>query len=150
MSRLAAFSFESVTSATAEIYAQIKKAIGTGPNTFAAIAGIGTDEFLNQRWRWCSILNQSSSRRRSKSFCNSACQKQTPDEIKKRDRLATVSLSRFPAFPALFRWLFLDPVAALCNGNDPDWRRYICGTEERCIGLVIGEILIDAPERVLG
>jgi hypothetical protein len=47
MSRLAAFSFESVTSATAEIYAQIKKAIGTGPNTFAAIAGIGTDEFLN-------------------------------------------------------------------------------------------------------
>jgi hypothetical protein len=51
---------------------------------------------------------------------------------------------------ALFRWLLLDPVAALCNGNDPDWRRYICGTEERCIGLVIGEILIDAPERVLG
>jgi hypothetical protein len=51
---------------------------------------------------------------------------------------------------ALFRWLLLDPVAALCNGNDPEWRRYICGTEERCIGLVIGEILIDAPERVLG
>lgn len=39
MSRLAAFSFESVTSATAEIYAQIKKATGTGPNIFAAIAG---------------------------------------------------------------------------------------------------------------
>jgi hypothetical protein len=53
MSRLAAFSFESVTSATAEIYAQIKKAIGTGPNTFAAIAGIGTDEFLNQR---CALV----------------------------------------------------------------------------------------------
>src|SRR5258708_680197 len=51
---------------------------------------------------------------------------------------------------ALFRWLLLDSVAALCNGNDPEWRRYICGTEERCIGLVIGEILIDAPERVLG
>jgi hypothetical protein len=51
---------------------------------------------------------------------------------------------------ALFRWLLLDPVAALCNGNHPEWRRYICGTEERCIGLVIGEILIDAPERVLG
>jgi hypothetical protein len=51
---------------------------------------------------------------------------------------------------ALFHRLLLDPVAALCNGNDPDWRRYICGTEERCIGLVIGEILINAPERVLG
>jgi len=51
---------------------------------------------------------------------------------------------------ALFRRLLLDPVAALCNGNDPDWRRYICGTEERRIGLVIGEILINAPERVLG
>jgi hypothetical protein len=51
---------------------------------------------------------------------------------------------------ALFRGLLLDPVAALCNGNDPDWRRYICGTEERCIGLVIGEILINAPERFLG
>lgn len=51
---------------------------------------------------------------------------------------------------ALFRGLLVDPVAALCNGNDPDWRRYICGTEERCIGLVIGEILINAPERVLG
>jgi hypothetical protein len=45
--------------------------------------------------------------------------------------------------------LLLDPVAALCHGNDPDWRRYICGTEERWIGLVIGEILIDATERVL-
>ena len=39
MSRLVAFSFESVTSAAAEIYVQIKKAIGTRPNTFAAIAG---------------------------------------------------------------------------------------------------------------
>jgi hypothetical protein len=43
MSRLAAFSFESVTSATAEIHAQ--KAIGTGPNTFAAIAGHGSAAF---------------------------------------------------------------------------------------------------------
>ena len=51
---------------------------------------------------------------------------------------------------ALFRWLLLDPIAAFCNGNDLDWRRSICRTEERCIGLVIGEILIDAPERVLG
>src|SRR5258707_14176114 len=51
---------------------------------------------------------------------------------------------------ALFHSLLLDPVAALCNGNDPDWRRYICGAEARYIGLVIGEILIDAPERVLG
>ena len=41
MSRLAAFSFESVTSAATEIYAQIKKAIGTVPNTFAAIGGHG-------------------------------------------------------------------------------------------------------------
>jgi hypothetical protein len=30
---------------------------------------------------------------------------------------------------SLFSWLFLDPVAALCNGDD--WRRYICRTEER-------------------
>jgi hypothetical protein len=52
--------------------------------------------------------------------------------------------------PALFRWLLLDPVTALCNGNDPEWRRDICRTEERCIGLVIGHILIDAPERVFG
>jgi hypothetical protein len=51
---------------------------------------------------------------------------------------------------ALFRGLLLDPVAALCDGNDPEWRRYISGAEERCIGLVIGEILIDAPERVVG
>src|SRR6185312_14069055 len=51
---------------------------------------------------------------------------------------------------ALFRWLLLDPVAAICNGNDPEWCRYICGTEERCVGQVIGEILIDATQRVLG
>jgi hypothetical protein len=50
----------------------------------------------------------------------------------------------------LFRWLLPDPVTALCNGNDPEWCRYICGTEVRCIGLVIGQILIDAPERVRG
>ena len=50
----------------------------------------------------------------------------------------------------LFSRLLLDPVAGLCNGNGPQRRRYICGAEERCIGLVIGEILIDAPERVLG
>jgi hypothetical protein len=42
MSCLAAFSFESVTSATAEIYAQIKKAIGTVPNTFAATGDHGS------------------------------------------------------------------------------------------------------------
>src|SRR5260221_7648123 len=29
---------------------------------------------------------------------------------------------------ALFRWFFLDPVAALCNRNDPEWRRYVSGT----------------------
>ena len=45
MPRLAAFSFESVTSAAAEIYAQIKKAIGTVPNTFAAIGGYGSAAF---------------------------------------------------------------------------------------------------------
>ena len=45
MSCLAALSFESVTSATAEIYAQIKKAIGTAPNTFAAIGGHGSAAF---------------------------------------------------------------------------------------------------------
>ena len=45
MSRLAAFSFQSVTSAAAEIYAQIKKAIGTGPNSFAAIGGHGSAAF---------------------------------------------------------------------------------------------------------
>ena len=45
MSRLAAFSFESVTSAAAEIYAQIKKAIGTVPNTFSAIGGHGSAAF---------------------------------------------------------------------------------------------------------
>ena len=38
---------------------------------------------------------------------------------------------------ALFHSLLRDPVAALCNGNDPDWRRHICGTEQRYIGLVI-------------
>jgi hypothetical protein len=45
MSRLVAFSFESVTSAAAEIYVQIKKAIGTVPNTFAAIGGHGSAAF---------------------------------------------------------------------------------------------------------
>jgi hypothetical protein len=50
----------------------------------------------------------------------------------------------------LFRWLLCDHVTALCNGNDPEWCRYICGTEARCIGLVIGQILIDALERVRG
>jgi hypothetical protein len=63
--------------------------------------------------------------------------------------LAAVSAA-FGLEGALFRRLLLDPIAALCKGNDPEWRRYICGIEERCIGLVIGEILIDAPERVLG
>ena len=37
MSRLSVPSLESATGATAEIYAQIKKAIGNVPNTFAAI-----------------------------------------------------------------------------------------------------------------
>jgi uncharacterized peroxidase-related enzyme len=37
MSRLAVPSLQSATGATAEIYAQIKKAIGNVPNTFAAI-----------------------------------------------------------------------------------------------------------------
>jgi len=69
-----------------------------------------------------------------------------------------LSRDREPAFfpfrkagapTALFRWLLPDPVAALGNGNDPDWRRYIRGTEKRCIGLVIGEVLIDPPQRVL-
>jgi hypothetical protein len=45
MSCLAAFRFESVTSATAEIFAQIKKAIGTVPNTFAAIGDHGSAAF---------------------------------------------------------------------------------------------------------
>src|SRR5262249_56178337 len=69
------------------------------------------------------------------------------------DRLTRVGHDCFPlrrCSQALFRGLLLNPVAALCNGNDPEWRRYICGTEERCIRLVIGEILIDATERVLG
>jgi hypothetical protein len=34
-----------------------------------------------------------------------------------------------------FGWLLFDPIAALCNGNDPDWRRYICGAEARYIRL---------------
>ena len=43
---------------------------------------------------------------------------------------AELGHDRFPRIPqlrrcsqALFRWLLLDPVAALCNGNDPEWRR---------------------------
>jgi len=41
MSRLSVPSFESATGATAEIYGQIKKAIGNVPNTFAAIGAHG-------------------------------------------------------------------------------------------------------------
>jgi uncharacterized peroxidase-related enzyme len=41
MSRLAVPSFESATGATAEVYAQIKKAVGNVPNTFAAIGAHG-------------------------------------------------------------------------------------------------------------
>jgi uncharacterized peroxidase-related enzyme len=41
MPRLSVPSFESATGATAEIYAQIKKAIGSVPNTFAAIGAHG-------------------------------------------------------------------------------------------------------------
>ena len=41
MSRLSVPSFESTTGATAEIYSQIKKAIGSVPNTYAAIGAHG-------------------------------------------------------------------------------------------------------------
>jgi uncharacterized peroxidase-related enzyme len=41
MSRLPVPSFESATGPTAEIYSQIKKAIGNVPNTFAAIGAYG-------------------------------------------------------------------------------------------------------------
>ena len=41
MSRLSVPSFESATGATADIYGQIKKAIGSVPNTFAAIGAHG-------------------------------------------------------------------------------------------------------------
>jgi uncharacterized peroxidase-related enzyme len=41
MSRLAVPSLQSATSATAEIYSQIKKAIGSVPNTYAAIGAHG-------------------------------------------------------------------------------------------------------------
>jgi uncharacterized peroxidase-related enzyme len=43
MSRLSVPSLESATGATAEIYSQIKKAIGSIPNTFAAIGAHGPD-----------------------------------------------------------------------------------------------------------
>jgi len=41
MSRLSVPSFESATGATAEVYAQIKKAVGKVPNTYAAIGAHG-------------------------------------------------------------------------------------------------------------
>ena len=41
MSRIATPALESATGATAEIYAQIKKAVGSVPNTFAAIGAHG-------------------------------------------------------------------------------------------------------------
>ncbi len=41
MSRIAIPSIESATGATAEVYAQIKKAAGSVPNTFAAIGALG-------------------------------------------------------------------------------------------------------------
>ena len=44
MSRLAVPAFESATGATAEVYAQIKKAAGSVPNTFAAIGALGPVE----------------------------------------------------------------------------------------------------------
>jgi hypothetical protein len=80
---------------------------------------------------------------------------QDPKNLDTRHRKRFTEAGRIEAgfnfrHKALFRRLLLDPVAALCNGNDPDWRRDICGAEQRYIGLVIGEILIDAPERVLG
>ena len=72
-------------------------------------------------------------------------------QVRLRGKAGRVSVAaRRLLLGALFRWLLLDPVAAPCDGNDPEWRRHIWGTVERCIGLVIGEILIDAPERVLG
>ena len=43
MSRLSVPHLESATGATAEIYGQIKKAIGSVPNTFAAIGAHGPD-----------------------------------------------------------------------------------------------------------
>jgi uncharacterized peroxidase-related enzyme len=43
MSRLPVPSLESATGATAEVYAQIKKAIGNVPNTFATIGAHGPD-----------------------------------------------------------------------------------------------------------
>src|ERR1700752_1572272 len=43
MSRLAVPNLESATGATAEIYTQIKKAIGKVPNTFAAIGAHGPE-----------------------------------------------------------------------------------------------------------
>ena len=43
MSRLSVPSFDSATGATAEVYGQIKKAIGSVPNTFAAIGAHGPD-----------------------------------------------------------------------------------------------------------
>ena len=41
MSRLSVPTLESDTGATAQVYAQIKKAIGSVPNTFAAIGAHG-------------------------------------------------------------------------------------------------------------
>ena len=43
MSRLPVPSFNSATGATAEVYGQIKKAIGNVPNTFAAIGAYGPE-----------------------------------------------------------------------------------------------------------
>lgn len=43
MSRLSIPAIESATSATAEVYAQIKKAAGKVPNTYAAIGALGPD-----------------------------------------------------------------------------------------------------------
>ena len=43
--------------------------------------------------------------------------------------------------------LILSP---LSHGDDLDWCRYICRTEDCFIGLMIGGILIDTSERILG
>src|SRR5262249_21221558 len=43
------------------------------------------------------------------------------------------TLPALKARSAVGSWHLLDPVAALCNGNDPDWRRDSCGTEERLL-----------------
>ena len=61
--------------------------------------------------------------------------------------LTLVTARSFPLPPrssASLSRLLLDPVAALGDWDDPNWRRIGRRAEERNIGQVIGEILIDA------